>query len=58
MVFGCGTVRLKPRLASFTIAKKKATPKKMKMATIVKMEMATIVKITMMKTLTTANQQN
>ena len=71
MAFGCGEIRLKPRLASFTtlkIAKKEATPKKIKMAatpekikmaaTPVKIKMAAMVKITMMKTLTLTNQQN
>ena len=53
MAFGCGEIRLKPRLASFTtlkIAKKEATPEKMKIAAMVK--------ITMTNTLTLKNQQN
>ena len=71
MVFGCGRVHPKPRLASFTthkMARKEATPKKIKMAatpekikmaaTPVKIKMAAMVKITMMKTLTLTNQQN
>ena len=62
MAFGCGEIRLKLRLASFTtlkIAKKEATPEKIKMAaTPVKIKMAAMVKITMTKTLTLTNQQN